>query len=687
MKEIVVAVAGQPNVGKSTLFNVLTGSRVLVANWPGVTVERHEGYSEYKGYRIRFVDLPGVYGLSALTIEERISRSYILSGEPDVVLVLVDSTIPERTLYLPVQILEMTGRVVIAFTKYDMAHSTGIHINTDGLEKKLGVPVVAISAVTGYGIDYLLEKIIEVASRKEEKRLNIDYGELEPFISSIEYVISKCDLRGYPTRWVSTRLLEGDEELSQLVRDRCGVEVYEEIGKIKAEASQVIKRDLSEAASSKRFDYIMSITRDTIIRTPVQKAERKTSIFYHPFIGPALSLLFTISIFFLAFIVNTGFPLNVILSSLGLEDLASLVESYSLSSLMETGLGWLMDSIRAGISNPVVASFLADGIIGGVAALLTFLPLIFIVMLILAIIEDTGLLPRMAVGISSFTSKIGLSGNALFPIAVSLGCNVPGVMASRASLSSGERIRQVLTIPFIPCQARLVVLLALATALTTISGWVMVLLGYLIAFTVFAVINYVLYVSSRSREPVPEILLEIPVLHKPIGKVVWWLTWNNVKHFIVKAGTIILLANVIVWFLTAFTPALQFTEDPSSSIAASISKALTPLVAPLGIRGESSWIIVFGLIVGFVAKELFVTSLLTVSGMPSVRDAVSVIGLTDQQLIAIGIFTVLYVPCLATLSVMYSETRSWRLVLLGIALMMSVAYFVSLLVYYLLLLI
>jgi len=687
LKQITVAVAGQPNVGKSTLFNVLTGSRVLVANWPGVTVEKHEGFTEYKGYRIRFVDLPGVYGLSALTLEERISRSYILSGEADVLVALVDSTIPERTLYLPVQFLEMFKKVVIAYTKYDLAHELGLHVNLDHLEKRLGVPVVAVSARTGYGVSFLLDKIIEVTERGGRgDYLRVDYGELEPFINSIESKLSSCgSLSGYPLRWLSVRLLEGDAELASVVEEKCGSGIYKEVEEIRGEARRVVGSDLAAVASSKRFAFITSITRDSIVRLKLPQPTRSGSVFYNPLVGSALSILILLSIFMLAFIINTGFPLNVILSALGYQELAEAVEALSLSNLMSSALEWLQELARSHIESPVLASFISDGVIGGVASVLTFLPLIFIVVLIFSIVEDAGLLPRMAVGVSTLTSRIGLSGNVLFPITISMGCNVPGIFGARASLTSGERLRQILTLPLIPCQARLVVLLALATALKTLGGWLMVLLGYLTAFTFFAVLNYLLYKLSKDKEPVPEMLLEIPALHKPLGKVVWWMTWNNVKHFITKAGTIIFASSIIIWALVSLTPGLTYSEDASSSIAASLSRFLAPALYPFQITGGRAWIIVFGLLMGFIAKEVFISSVITVSGSPSFTEAISSIGLSDSQIVALGVFITLYMPCLATISAIYSETRSVKLTLLSIVLSIAVAYAASTAIYYLIL--
>ncbi|MEM4436494.1 MAG: nucleoside recognition domain-containing protein, partial [Thermosphaera sp.] len=263
-------------------------------------------------------------------------------------------------------------------------------------------------------------------------------------------------------------------------------------------------------------------------------------------------------------------------------------------------------------------------------------------------------------------------------LTLSLGCNVPAILATRASISFREKLRLTLTLPFIPCQARLIVLLAMSTALTSFSSSLLIITGYLASFLVFVAVNYALYrLQDKPRGRSPEILLEIPPLHKPIPKVVWWMTWSDLKHFIKRAGVIIFSASVIIWLLTHTTPGLQPTLDPSSSIAAAVSRLLAPSLRPIGITGEAAWIVLFGLLVGFFAKELFISSLLVISGAATIKQAALAAGLTDAELVPLSVFIVLYVPCLATLSAIYSETRSLRVTALSIATMLTVAYAAS----------
>ncbi len=692
-REITVAVMGQPNVGKSTLFNILTGRNVHVANWPGVTVERHEGWREYRGYRLHFVDLPGIYGLSASTLEEVIARSYLVSGEPDVVLVLIDSTIPERTMYLLLEVLELYPRTIAVFTKSDLAHPQGIHINPHALERRLGIPVIMVSAATGQGVEELLEAIVRVgegvAGRREP--LKINYGDLEPFIHSAEEILSKTSLaQDYPVRWLAIRLLEGDSDLEARLREHGEDEALRRILRLREEIRSILRRRPEEVFAQRRFNYLMEVIRGCIVR--IEKArmgvhERFDQLIMHPFIGPIISFLILIALFIIVFTINTGFPLNLILEAMGYGEAASAIEEYSLAGLMDHAIGYLGEYVADALegSPDWLVSLVVDGVIGGVGAVLVFLPLITLIALMLALLEDSGLAPRIAVSLNNLLNRIGLSGHAVFPMTLSLGCNVPAVMATRATPNYRERIRLLLTIPFIPCQARLVVILAFASALHGIGGVALVAMSYTGAFLVFSLINKVLYTRERRKgyAEEPELLLEIPPLHRPLPKVIWWLTWDSVKHFLRKAGTIIFLVSIIAWAMLYYTPSLRPAEDPGESIGAGLAKIFSPLLYPLGLNSDQAWMIAYALIIGFLAKEAVVGSLAILTGSSGAGEAVEALGLSDPQIAGLTMFSVLYVPCVATLAVIYGESRSIKLTLLAIALMLIVAYITSLATYFL----
>ncbi len=687
-KEYEIAIIGQPNVGKSTLFNILTGRKAHVANWPGVTVEVHEGETYFNGNKIRLVDLPGIYGFSTLSLEERIARNYILSGRPDAVIVLVDSLNPERTMYLAIQALEMTGKVVIGFTKSDAAHAHGIHINYDLISKRLGVPVVPVSAATLRGIRSLLRSAIDVARGKagRKKPFRIDYGELEPYVSSIESLLKQYEERlEYPIRWMALRLLEGDDDLYKYVRGVCGEDIAEEIARIREEVKKIFRRDPAELLAKKRFEYLQRILGDAIVRLEIKKGcfERFTRLFYRPFVGPVLSLTILLGMFMIAFTINTGFPLNILLDSLGMHDAASAVEEYSIGGLMEKLFSWISSWIINSFGESWLTDLVANGIISGVGSVLIFLPLIMIVSLFLAILEDSGIAPRMAVSLHGPLSKIGVSGHAIFPMTMSLGCNVPAILATRAIPSRSERLRLLMTLPFIPCQARLVVILAFASSLVSGYGALLVVLGYSAAFLAFAVVNKILYTYEKRKTggKEPEIVLELPPIHRPLGKVLWWHVWDNSKHFLKKAGTIIFSLSILIWFLVNVSPGIALTDNPGESIAAVISHYLSPIVYPIGIEPGKAWIIAFALLIGFIAKEAVVETLTILTGTSSAQQALILLGLTASQLAALTVFVVLYVPCIATIAVIYSESRSVRHTLATIALMLGIAYVAMLITY------
>lgn len=691
-KEITIAVMGQPNVGKSTLFNILTGRNVHVANWPGVTVERHEGWRDYRGYRLHFVDLPGIYGLSASTLEEVIARSYLVSGEPDVVLVLVDSTIPERTMYLALEVLELFPKTIIVLTKSDLIHSYGVHINPHLIERKFGAPVVMVSAATGQGIDELLDTILKIAEdiigRKEP--LRISYGELEPFIQSIEEIVSKTSLaKDFPTRWLAIRLLEGDIDLESRLRKRGEVKALKKIVKIREEIRNMLRQRPEEIFAQKRFSYLMNILREGIVRiekTRMGVHGRIDGIIMHPIIGPFVSILILMILFTAIFTINTGFPFNVILDSIGLSDVASIIEEYSLAGLMDKGISLLGDYLTSILEDSPdwFVSLIIDGIVGGVGAVLVFLPLIFLVALMLAVLEDIGLAPRIAVSLNNLLNKIGLSGHAVFPMTLCLGCNVPAIMATRATPNYRERIRLILALSFIPCQARLIVILAFASALTGTGSVILVLFSYIGAFMVFAFINKLMIIFDRRKKlyEEPELLLEIPPLHKPLPRVIWWLTWDSVRHFLKKAGTIIFVVTIIAWAMLYYTPSLEPAVEPEDSLGASIAKIFAPLLYPIGLNYDQSWMMAYALMIGFLAKEAVVGTLAILARTSSASEAIRIIGLNDPQIASLTIFSVLYVPCLATVAVIHSESRSLKLTLIAIAIMLSIAYIVSLMTYF-----
>lgn len=688
--DITVAVVGNPNVGKSTLFNVLTGEVAHVANWPGVTVARKEGIRKYRGRRVRFVDLPGIYGLSASSLEEVVTREYVVSGEPDLVVVLADSTAPERTLYLPIQLLELTPNVILVFTKVDEMGKLGIHIHFDKLESILGIPVIPTSALKGVGIRELLDKIVEFSDgrRFRSEALKLDYGGLEPFIAEVTEILRGSKAVGnYPIRWVAVRLLEGDYRLEELLTSAGESHILKKVQQVREAVKRSVGRDPAELLIAARFNYIQSITRDVIVRVERRRGIEVAleELLHKPVIGSLVSILMLFTALLVVFSVNTGFPLNIVLRYVGLTNLADLVESYSISGLLSMAFNLLTNLAGDYLShiNPILASLVADGVIAGVGAVLSFLPLILMVFVFLALLEDSGIAPRIAISFHNILSKFGFSGRAIYPLIISIGCNVPGVLASRTAVEEEERLEIIVSTPFIPCQARLVVAMALVTTFlkSPIAQAVALISVYLIGVAIFLLTGLLTrLILFRKSEP-PELILEIPTIHKPSPRVVWWISWDYTKHFLKKAGIVILSLSIIIWFLLNLGPTGLVT-DFKYSFGGILGNLIAPVLAPFDIWGENAWKVGFALIHGFIAKESLLESLVLLQGGEvDVANALQSLELSVMQAYSILLLTMLYVPCLATTAVIYQESRSFKVTLAQVIYMLVVAYTISLTTY------
>ncbi|MEM4718330.1 MAG: ferrous iron transport protein B [Desulfurococcaceae archaeon] len=685
MDKIKVALIGQPNVGKSTLFNILAGDSVIVTNWPGTTVEKHEGRRKHREVEIQIVDLPGAYGLTYSTIEEKISRDYILREKPDTIVVIVDSLSIERTMYLAIEILELTGRVVLALSKIDRTHSEGIHINYNLLEKSLGTPVIPISAIRKYGIDILLDKVVETAKKSVSKTLHIDYGELEDYIARISEEISGLQAYiGVPLRWLVVKFLEGDQEIHHLI-ESISSDLYRKLVEIKREAENRLNSNLQLYISSRRYKYLEELTEATISRTSISRRgqDRLLKLLYNPILAPLTSLSILFIVFTCIFIVNTGYPLTSFFIFLGYDNIAEIIEKSSLNGLLSELFNWISEYVYEVIGESTLSKFLVEGVVGSLFALLVFIPLLVIVFTVLGVIEDSGIAPRLAIGLHVFFQKVGLSGHSVFPITLSMGCNVPGIVATRSVLTAIERSRLMLLIPFIPCQARLVVLLAIASSIGGVIGSLLIPMVYIISLLLVITLSYFIYLYDRRRTSGPslELLLELPPLHRPVPRVIWWFTWFHLKHFLVKAGTIIITANIIAWLVTHITPGFVITDIISESIGFELSSYISPILRPLGIEGYSAIIISFALIMGFIAKEVFLTSLVAVTGFATPHEAIKSLGLSQPSVLALAIFITLYIPCVATLATIHSESKSIKTTLLTLILNIIIAYIMAVIIY------
>lgn len=673
MKELKVALAGPPNVGKSTLFNNLVGANRFVGNWPGKTVDKYEGILEHMGYKIRVVDLPGTYSLNASTEEEAIARDFIVTEKPDVVVAVVNAVSLETSLYLAIQILELYDKVVVAVNKIDAATRRGIHLNIEKMRKRLGVPVVAISALRGEGLHELVDTIIQLAENKlSTGRLKLDYGGLDYYAKNIVVNLEGCSgLSRYPHEWAAFRLLEGDVELERMLRkDEC-----ESLLKLVEETRRRVEEELgsppSLLAASVRYDFINKLVYESVTYAGVARRELTETLdrfFLHPILGPLTTLLVIFSVLILTLSINTGFPIKQILEFMGNEELAQVFETHTVSGMLSSILDYLSSTTSHFLTSAGVPEFLvslvSDGIIGGVGAVITFLPLIFIVFVAFGFLEDTGLMSRIATVYHGIMSRMGISGKSLMPLLLGFGCNVPAIMGTKILDTDREKLITSMIAPLIPCQARLVILLFLASAIPATPMAKMLAILAVYAYSIFLV-ALVSKVTSKILEPSekPELLLELPPYHRPSLKVIWWYAWDNTLHFLKKAGTIIFILAILVWSMLHIGPA-GYTNDVTASYARIIGEALTPLTSIIGI---GSWQVALALLTGFVAKEAVASTLIIVTGTTNPVDAVQALALTPAQIASLMIFTTLYTPCLATVSAFYSQTRSKKYTLILVA--------------------
>jgi ferrous iron transport protein B len=668
VREILVALAGSPNVGKSTLFNRITGGNVHVANWAGVTLQRYEGSITYSGRRLRIVDLPGTYSLSARDLGERVALDFIVNEKPDVLVVVADATELEKSLYLAVETMELYGKVLIALNMIDAADKRGIHINFDGLERSLGVPVVPISALKGIGIGKLMRAILEVAEGRAGRKepLRVDYNGLERYIAKL----SELDYGNYPARWAALKVLEGSLPPEN-----------QEAERICEEARRDLAIDPLSLIIASRHEFVDKLVRENVKRVRLSGPsleERLDRFLLHPLIGPIASILLISSAFFIIFTLNTGFPFNMILRFLGMEEASEMIESYSLVGLLGSFFDMLAEASSNFLSsiglNPILVRFISEGVIGSLGALLSFVPILILTYVVLGALEDSGLFPRAATVLDSVFRKFGLSGRAFFPALIGIGCNVPGIIATRGIEDERERTIVGITEPFIPCQARLVVLLAISLAAfsSPLIQASLMLSIYILGILMFLLSSKLLRTIMGWKE-LTELLMELPPYHRPSLRVIWWYSKANVIHFLRKAGLIILLMSSLTWLILNMGPS-GYVEDPSNSFAFMLGNALTPI---LSLAGLGDWRYALALEVGFIAKEGLLSTFSQLAGSPDPVSAIRYVGITPLKGISLALIMSFYVPCLATISTMLSELRKLKYVALAIILELSVSFILA----------
>ena len=671
VREMKLALVGNPNCGKTTLFNALTGSNQYVGNWPGVTVEKKEGLATVDGRSVTIVDLPGIYSLSPYSMEEIVARNFIVEEEPDAIINIVDATNLERNLYLTVQLLELEKPMVVALNFMDEVEKHGDKIDLSRLSRALGVPVVPITARSGQNVDELLR----VAHKAVHTGFTLEPDDLyNDFTHQIHHRVGELiHDRAYaahlPAHWASIKLLEGDDRVEEALKLDEGtrwklsriVEEYE---------SAYPLGDRETLVADSRYQFI-----GRVVTVAVKKGQRLgtmttsdkiDSIVTNQFLAVPIFLLVMLGVFALTF----G-PLGSFLSG-GVEALIGDVLSPWVQGLLE-GAGaqaWL-------------TSLVVDGIIGGVGGVLVFLPQIALLFLFLSILEDSGYMARAAFIMDRLLRRFGLSGKAFIPMLMGFGCTVPAIMGARTMEQDKDRRMTMLLVPFMSCSARLPVYGLLCAAFFPQCAGLVVFSLYVLGL-LCAIGSGIFFKKVVFRGEPAAFLLELPPYRLPTLKNCASHVWEKVRGFLVKAGTLILAMSVALWFLQSFGPGLRMVSDPAHSFLGRFGTMIAPALAPLGF---GAWQAAVALLTGLVAKEAVVSTLSLLYGFSigaagtTVAAALGATFASPVAVYAFLVFILLYIPCVAAMSTMYREMNSLKWTLFSAAWQLGSAYLVSLLVY------
>ncbi len=652
-----VALFGNPNTGKTSLFNCLTGSYEYVGNWSGVTVEKKVGVLRQHGVPV--VDLPGIYSLQPLSRDEGVATDFLLTEQCSAIVNIVDASQLRRNLHLTVQLLEFGCPVVIALNMVDVAEKRGVKVDAAKLSKYLGVPVIPVIARTGKGTNELVHAVL-AAKDKPHSAIAIDYGaEVENAIRRIAEQLPD-DVPG-DKRWVALQFLEGNERIAAYLRGRFDLSP---LLAIREETEQALGCQAAKHIYETRDRWISETIAATAIefeQKPLTLTEKIDAVVTNRYVGLPIFLALMYVVFMLTF--NwLGTPL------------ADRLDAF-FSGPLADGLSRFLDWAGA---SPFIKALVLDGVVAGVGGVLVFVPQIFILFFFISLLEDSGYMARVAMVMDRVMEAIGLNGKAFIPMIIGFGCNVPGVMAARTIEQPKERLMTILALPFMSCSARLPVYALFAgtffareQALVVFSLYV---LGIVVALGLVKLFSSTLLKNENSL-----FVIELPPYRVPQALTLWRSTWEKGKGFIRKAGTFIFGGSVAIWLLTYVGPR-GVGVPMDDSLLAAIGGLIAPLLSPLGF---GAWQAGAALITGFLAKEVVVSTMNIIYHVHEASGLKKVIAAQFTPLSAFSfmVFVLLYTPCLATVAAIRKETGSWKWTLLSIGISLTVAYMISLLVY------
>ncbi|MBS5523780.1 MAG: ferrous iron transport protein B [Clostridiales bacterium] len=668
-----VGFIGNPNCGKTTLFNAYTGARLKVANWPGVTVEKKEGAMRFHNHNYKLVDLPGIYSLTCYSMEEILSRQYILSDDVDVIVDVADASNLERNLYLTLQLIELGKPVVLALNMMDIVSERGMEIDIHRLPEMLGIPVVPVSARKKTGLEILMHAVAHHVGKgvgdiehhhyysapsahkhDHHKEFAMVYSDdIEDKIDAVKERLKK----NYPDmsnhRWHAIKYLEQDKEIME---------------KYPIDYTDILDRSYEKDIINQKYDFIEEIIDEVLVNKDSKAAatDKMDRVLTHRIFG--------IPIFF-------GIMAVVFLLTFTLGDF--------ISGGFETLLEYFSGAVSAGLlyigTSPVLNSLIVDGIIAGVGGILTFLPNIFILFLALAFLEDSGYMSRVAYVMDGLMGKMGLSGRAFIPMLLGFGCTVPAIMSARTLEDMHDRKRTILVTPFMSCSARLPIYVLFSKMFfpecPTLVAMSMYVIGLVVAILISLIVGKADKKTSRHC-----LLIELPEYKSPNAHTIAIYVWEKVKDYLMKAGTTIFIASIILWVVLNFGPH-GMVSDMSDSFAAYIGHFTAPVLAPAGL---GYWQVAVALISGIAAKEVVVSSCSVLFGIANINSAAGMVAMSAAlgsmgfgalNAFVFMVFCLLYIPCAATLATIKKETNSWKWFGLAIVFQLAVAWIVSVLIF------
>lgn len=665
-----VAFVGNPNCGKTTLFNAYTGAKLKVANWPGVTVEKKEGFMTHHNDEYKLVDLPGTYALTCYTMEEKLTREYIMNDEVDVIIDVADASALEKSLYLTLQLIELGKPVVMALNMMDIVEKRGMEIDLHRLPEMLGIPVIPVSARRRTGLDVLIHAVAHHKDspyhkiehhHKSGKHIHKHHDEfamvysddIEDKIDIISSMLKKKFGEISNLRWHSIKILEHDSEI---------------MNKYPLDLSGIADESLEFEIINQKYNFIEEIIHEVV----VNKAEKSQmtddidAVLTHRIWGLPVFLCIMALVFFLTFTVG---------------DFIKIYFETALSYISDSAL-ILLKGINAG---NVLTSLIVDGIIAGVGGILTFLPNIFILFLALAFLEDSGYMSRVAYVMDGIMSKIGLSGRAFIPLLLGFGCSVPAIMATRALEHKRDKLKTIIATPFMSCSARLPIYVLFSEIFFPDHAFAVAFSMYIIGLIVAITVLLIMDKADGENEP-NTLLIELPEYKSPSARTVFIYVWEKIKDYLSRAGTTIFVASIVLWFLLNFN-AHGMVSDITQGFASSIGRVITPALSTAGL---GYWQIAVALISGIAAKEVVASSMSVIFGIANIASAegqallsasLTSLGFTAVNAYSLMLFCLLYVPCIATIATIRRETNSAKWTLFAITLQLFTAWFVSTLFY------